>query len=376
MAKRAVLAAVLLASGAAEARTSHRVSEGESLWIISQKYGCSLDDLRAANEIEDNTIYPGRDLELPASCRELPAAAPQTLRRDETVEPAAAETAASDPSLNAVTSERGAIQNALVRYRVARGDTLVELAGRYGTSVLAIQAQNGLPDHLIMIGQIIEIPAHSRGSLEWDILGPVRTIVGQSIGRPAAGQLRKATELPALPLYHRRRPHMMFGTLHLVEHVQRVVRIVSARHPKVHKLAIGDLSARGGGKVPRHASHQTGRDVDLGFYFKRKPRGYPEDFVTATAATLDFPATWTMIKTLADTAEEDGGVYMMFLDYDVQKMLYDWARERGVARGVLSWMFQYPRGRHSLTGLIRHEPAHAAHVHVRFQCPAGDGDCR
>jgi murein endopeptidase len=82
-----------------------------------------------------------------------------------------------------------------------------------------------------------------------------------------------------------------------------------------------------------------------------------------------------MIKTLADSAEENGGVYMMFLDYDVQKMLYDWARERGVARGVLRWMFQYPRGRHSLTGLIRHEPGHAAHVHVRFQCPPGDEGC-
>ena len=41
---------------------------------------------------------------------------------------------------------------------VSKGDTLYNLSRRYGTSVAAIQAANGLPDNLIRLGTTLNIP--------------------------------------------------------------------------------------------------------------------------------------------------------------------------------------------------------------------------
>jgi LysM repeat protein len=381
-----VASTVLALVASADAAPRHTVKSGESLWLIAETYKCPVDDLRAANNVgEDNTIYPGDRLELPEACSERPEG-PKTLTRSDEPRPDRPDAGPVDPSLNAVTTEEprqdgnhqsNKIQSALVRYRVARGDTLIELARKYGTSVLAIQAQNELPGDLIMIGQTLEIPAHSRSVIESEaILNAIRILSGQSVGGTSGGRLSNGTVLPDEPTYYRRRPHRAFGAAHTVDYVRRAARLVKLRHPKVHKLAIGDLSAKSGGKISQHASHQSGRDVDLGFYFSRKPRGYPESFITATATNLDFAATWTLLKALADTADETGGVQMMFLNYNVQKLIYDWARERGISRGVLKWIFQYPRGRSARSGLIRHEPGHMGHVHVRFKCPPNDPLCR
>ena len=43
-------------------------------------------------------------------------------------------------------------------YRVTRGDTLSGLASRFGVSVDAIRAENGLTGSLIVVGEVIEIP--------------------------------------------------------------------------------------------------------------------------------------------------------------------------------------------------------------------------
>ena len=131
-------------------------------------------------------------------------------------------------------------------------------------------------------------------------------------------------------------------------------------------VAIGDLSAPHGGKLASHKSHQTGVDVDIGFYFKQVPAGYPEHFAPA-GATLDVQATWALVTAFARTTHLEDGVAIMFLDYALQKRLYAWAHERGTPEADLEHLFQYPRGKQAQTGLIRHWPNHADHVHVRFK---------
>ena len=69
----------------------------------------------------------------------------------------------------------------------------------------------------------------------------------------------------------------------------------------------------------------------------------------------------------ARTTDLDDGVSIMFVDYAVQKRLYQWARKRGTPDADLEHLFQYPHGRDAQTGLIRHWPNHADHVHVRFK---------
>ena len=58
---------------------------------------------------------------------------------------------------------------------------------------------------------------------------------------------------------------------------------------------------------------------------------------------------------------------MIFLDYAVQKRLYDFAKARGTPDHALAFLFQYPAGNDAMTGLIRHWPNHANHFHVRFK---------
>jgi hypothetical protein len=67
---------------------------------------------------------------------------------------------------------------------------------------------------------------------------------------------------------------------------------------------------------------------------------------------------------------------MMFLDYNVQGLIVDWARTNDIDEDHLEKLFQFTHGRGTSDGLVRHEPNHADHVHVRFKCPSGDTACR
>ena len=215
------------------------------------------------------------------------------------------------------------------------------------------------------------IAARGRDHLE------LRTIAhGQSVGAPWEGRLQHPTPMPPSDAYHLRRPARAFGTAAAVGFLGRAIAETVDTFPDVHVLAIGDLSAPSGGQITEHRSHQSGRDADVGLYYLDQPAGYPASFVTATDDNLDCEATFKLIERLAATADEDGGVQMIFLDFDVQGLLYEWALGQGVSEARLGHLFQFPHGRGSSEGLVRHEPNHDNHLHVRFRCPAGDSGCQ
>lgn len=208
-----------------------------------------------------------------------------------------------------------------------------------------------------------------------DILGDALPPQGQSVGKPWRGRLKSAARLGYGEGYVLRRPNRTYGTSTTVAHVERVLAELRHKFPQLHPLAIGDLSLANGGPVSEHRSHQSGRDIDIGLCFHEKPAGYPEHFVVATEATLDPAATWALISALVDTAELDGGLEMIFLDYAVQGIVYKWALEQGVDAERLSRIFQYAHGRGS-SGIVRHAKNHADHLHARFRCATGETGCR
>ena len=57
----------------------------------------------------------------------------------------------------------------------------------------------------------------------------------------------------------------------------------------------------------------------------------------------------------------------IFVDYSVQKLLYEYAKGKGVSEDTLSELFQYPRGKRASRGIIRHWKGHIDHFHVRFR---------
>lgn len=198
----------------------------------------------------------------------------------------------------------------------------------------------------------------------------------RSIGAPWSGRLSSPARLGGGARYVIRRPWRSYGTRATVDHIRDAVTNTLEVFPKVHVLAIGDLSAESGGQITDHRSHQSGRDADIGLFYKKKPAAYPANFVHATAANLDSAATWKLLWEFAKTSTEDGGAQIMFLDYDVQGIVYRWAKDHDVSETRLDHVFQYPHGRNSANGVVRHFPNHDNHVHVRFKCRDRDTACR
>jgi murein endopeptidase len=188
----------------------------------------------------------------------------------------------------------------------------------------------------------------------------------RSVGAPWSGSLQAAVKLQPGDGYHLRRPWRTYATRTTVDFVRQAVKDTLQSYPKAHTLAIGDFSAEKGGRITEHASHQSGRDVDIGLFFKKKPDGYPASFVKATKETLDAAATWRLVSLLARTHDEDGGVQVIFLDQKLQTVLLAWAEKNKVSEKRIK----------QVRRVFRHIPLHSDHLHVRFKCRDRDTNCR
>ncbi|MEP6862050.1 MAG: penicillin-insensitive murein endopeptidase [Deltaproteobacteria bacterium] len=203
---------------------------------------------------------------------------------------------------------------------------------------------------------------------------PRGPIEGQSLGLPWSGRLHDASELAEGDGYVIRRPGRAFGTRTTVDIIHHALVDFREQFPDAHPIAVGDISQESGGQITQHHSHQSGRDVDIGLVYKTKPASYPQDFVVANADNLDCEATYALLNEFAETAHEDGGAQVIFMDFAVQGLLYHWAQDHGEDQAVLDKLFQYPnRGG---DGLVRHVVNHDNHMHVRFKCPEADSSCR
>ena len=115
----ALLALALVTTAAAPSLLT--VQRGDTLWDLARSHGTSVDALKALNSLRSDTIYAG-----------------QTLRIGGDAAPAR-------------TSSGGT-------HRVSRGDTLSEIALRYGVSQSAIASANGLSGARIYAGTTLTIP--------------------------------------------------------------------------------------------------------------------------------------------------------------------------------------------------------------------------
>jgi murein endopeptidase len=188
----------------------------------------------------------------------------------------------------------------------------------------------------------------------------------RSIGAPWSGRLQAPARLRGGDGYHIRRPWRTYATRTTVAFVKEAIDDTLDAFPKAHVLAIGDLSQEAGGWISEHASHQSGRDVDIGLFFKKKPEGYPAKFIRATSTTLDAAATWKLVSSFARTQDDDGGAQFIFLDERLQHVLVSWAEKNKVSEKRIR----------QVQRVLRHEPNHADHIHVRFKCRDRDTSCR
>ncbi|MEM6292316.1 MAG: penicillin-insensitive murein endopeptidase [Myxococcota bacterium] len=176
------------------------------------------------------------------------------------------------------------------------------------------------------------------------------------------GKLKAGVQLPPGRHYVVKWGAGAWGTGKTIRTIQSAIGSYKRKMPGGPKVHVGDISKRGGGVFKPHLSHQHGRDVDIGYVLKGK-YAHEKRFHNANADNLDVPRTWTLIKAFLDSDE----VTYIFMDYKIQKQLYDYAKKRGYSEDTLDELFQYPRGKRRTHGLIRHWKGHVNHFHVRFR---------
>lgn len=107
----------------------HKIRRGENLGLIASRYGVSVRDLREWNNIVGNRILAGNNLKIYTD------GGPKNISND---------------LVNVNNSN-------LYRYKVKRGDTLSEIAERFGVSVSLIKRWNNLTTNHIVAGKTIKI---------------------------------------------------------------------------------------------------------------------------------------------------------------------------------------------------------------------------
>ena len=214
-----------------------------------------------------------------------------------------------------------------------------------------------------------EMPAVPDPTVAWRSL--VTSSRSESMGKASEGRLKHGRRMPRRGQgFVRKNDKAAWGTDETVALLSWAAAEMTRRYPGTVPMVVGDLSDEDGGRLRPHLSHQSGRDADVGYYFKGNKR--ITHFRSATRKDLDAEKTWTLLDLLLAT----GQVQYLFVDRRFHKLLFRQAMAMGWAEAEARKLFEAPVGRAKRSGVIRHIPGHKHHFHVRFHCPEDDGRCR
>lgn len=300
----------------------YTVEEGDTLYLVARKYSVSMKSLQKANPRAVRTngsLRVGKTLKIRSSV-------PIRVRRK-------------------------------AWYVVKKGDALKRIARRLGVSLAELRKLN---------------------SISGDRLKPDRRLVyltdapesvSESVGACNSGKLINGEKLPVGPGYsYGSRPNVYGANETITLIIEGIARFVK-KYPGGPVIVVGNLSRPVGGKLKPHKSHQSGRDVDIGYVHKEKFQPVTH-MLTATEENLDLEKTWFLIESFLNT----GKVTKIFIDYYIQEMIYKYLVSRKYKKAYLDKVFQYPKGKGS-KAVIQHSKGHHHHMHVRFDCPGKDSRC-
>jgi N-acetylmuramoyl-L-alanine amidase len=153
---------------------TYYVQPGDSLYTIAARYGTTVSALQTANGLRSGIIYPGQALNISPAPALAPASSSYyyTVRAGDTLFLLAQKFGVTVSDLkrsNNLSSDYLTIGKKLVipgsapsksagAYQVQYGDTLYLIANRYGISVTALKAANGIYGNEIRPGQTLKIP--------------------------------------------------------------------------------------------------------------------------------------------------------------------------------------------------------------------------
>ena len=248
-----------------------------------------------------------------------------------------------------------------VWWTVPRRESLDRLADRWGTKPQLLRTLNPeLEDDLVEGGERLLVH-----DAEPDT-------VSRSVGATNRGRIENAVPFPEGGAWVLRPWRARaYATEPVIARLMIAFQTFAERHPDAQPIVIGELSARTGGRIRPHSSHQSGRDVDLG-YVVDAPAPPNGRWPKVDVHTFDAETNWSLVRALIDTGE----VERIFIDVRLQRKLLE------VARGELSdeelgqWFsIAAPSKRAASLATIGHWAGHDDHMHVRFRCTDLDLRC-
>jgi murein endopeptidase len=190
------------------------------------------------------------------------------------------------------------------------------------------------------------------------------TLGSMSVGTPSAGMLVNGRNAQKSELYVPVASGTAWGTEETLAYLDAALEKVHATIPGTPPLPLGDISAERGGPISPHVSHQSGRDLDIGYFYRGEQRWYRR----GNAQNLDLARNWAFVRALVTETDVD----LIFIDHSIQALLKDYALSLGEDRSWVEGLF----GGAGQRAIVRHARGHATHIHVRFFNPVAQETAR
>jgi hypothetical protein len=194
---------------------------------------------------------------------------------------------------------------------------------------------------------------------------PISSYGPISVGHPSAGFLINGARMPAGDDWVLTAPNHVYATTETIEQLRHCASRVRAEHPGSAPVRLGSLSGKGGGRIPPHDSHRTGRDADV--YFFRQPDAKWN--AAATREDIDLARTWALLRCFVTDCDVD----FVLIDRVVEGWLEDYALGAGEPGAWIHSVFHDAEDANhdrEKQAVVREAPGHVAHMHVRFVSPA------
>lgn len=177
-----------------------------------------------------------------------------------------------------------------------------------------------------------------------------------AVGLVGEGRLINAIPFPEGEAWTVIVPEACWTTRETADFIIAAARDLRAQFPDAPPVRVGQVSAREGGFLPPHVTHQNGLDVDVGLFYPG-----PEPYrVREREKVMDVALNWAFLKAVI----VNGDVQGVLLDKRVQKVLFEYALRHGEDRAWLDSLFHAgPRS------LVHHARRHRDHFHIRYFNP-------
>ncbi|MEM6291475.1 MAG: penicillin-insensitive murein endopeptidase [Myxococcota bacterium] len=267
-----------------------------------------------------------------------------------------------DPRPEPAAWARGFKAPTSVKYTVRRGGSIKNVANLYKIFHHEIEALN--PG--VSLEQ--DLPPQS-GVVVYKADGADKS---ESVGVPSNGSLEGGVPMVDGPgRVMKMIGWKSFATANTVAVLDGVLRQWAKTGHK-QPVIVGNMSSRSGGRLKPHSTHQSGRDVDLG-YPQILPAGEELNWRVMNSRNLDAKENWALLSMLVQT----GQVEVVYIDREIQKLLYEYAvKQNLMSKGALKKWMEYPAPTGSGSPVIQHVNGHVDHMHVRFNCQPHETRCK